>query len=152
MRLLALILWFISCSSVAAIHVCTDADGRKLFTDGDCPSGTLLNEQMGAVSMPRQSGSGNAPAPVGTEYRYVGHPMNLDQPKEVIQRSNKHANFASIWASKLQLGFLSLFFMFVVAASGLFLLAYLFLMLSSRITHKRQREAEQNIQPDLRQH
>jgi len=148
MRLLALILWFISFSSVAAVHVCTDADGRKLFTDGDCPGGTLLNEQMGAVSTPKQSG--NAPAPVATEYRNVGHPMNLDQPREVIQRSNKHANFASIWASKLQLGFLPLFFMFVVAASGLFLLAYLFLMLSSRITHKRQREAGQNIQPDLR--
>lgn len=145
MRQFAIILWFISSASVAAVHVCTDADGRKLFTDGDCPSGALLNEQMGAVSTPKQSG--NAPAPVGAEYRYVGHPMNLDQPKEVIQRSNKHANFASIWASKLQLGFLPLFFMFVVAASGLFLLAYLFLMLNSRIVHKRQREVVQNIQP-----
>jgi hypothetical protein len=58
MKTFLICLWFISCPSFAAVHVCTDADGRKVFTDGDCPSSFLVKKQIEIVVVPASPGQG----------------------------------------------------------------------------------------------
>lgn len=167
MRQLAIILWFISSASFAAVHVCTDADGRKVFTEGDCPSGSKVWKQIEVVVVPASPGQGvvssiTKPKPKPSVVVYNGNPcpegyecvfekrtpMSLDLPKSVYKDSpGEKVKPIPMWSSVVNLGPVTGVFVFIGFASICFLLFYIVLVFRDRITHKRQREAGQNIQP-----
>ncbi|MBC3878778.1 DUF4124 domain-containing protein [Undibacterium sp. FT79W] len=172
MRQLAIILWFISSSSFAAVHVCTDADGRKVFTDGDCPASSEVKKQNNITVVPTSPGHDvvssvvkpkakptavvtlGYPCPEGYDCIYEKRtPMSLDLPKSVYKEPPvEKVKPIPVWSSVVNLGPVTGFFVFIGFASICFLLFYIVLVFRDRITHKRQREAGQNIQHDLRQH
>jgi hypothetical protein len=73
--------------------------------------------------------------------------MSLDLPKSAYKDSPDEKVKPILWSSVVNLGPVTGFFVFIGFSSICFMLFYIVLVFRDRLSHKRQREAVQNIQP-----